>query len=171
MLKIYTQTGDGGTTALWDGSRVSKDDPHIETNGALDELNAAIGLAKSFAPGSMKDELDELQNRLVALMSYVARGKRPQASPDSDELERWVDRTLFAYPLDKLFVNPGATTAGAALHLARSIARRAERAALPIRAENGGDIEAAAYSYLNRLSDLLFVLAHKADCLGAPPPS
>lgn len=65
MLKIYTQAGNGGTTALWDGSRVPKDDPHIETNGALDELNAAIGLARSFAQSPMKDELDGLQTRLV----------------------------------------------------------------------------------------------------------
>lgn len=167
MAKIYTQTGDGGTTALWDGTRVPKDDPHIETNGALDELNAAIGLAKSFADRSMKEELDSLQGELVSLMSYVARGRKPQTPPAPEALERWIDRTLSEYPMERLFVNPGETQTGAALHLARAIARRAERAALPIRTRSGGDVEENAYRYINRLSDLLFALAHKADSLGS----
>lgn len=165
MAKIYTGTGDAGRTSLWDGTQVSKNDPHIETNGALDELNAAIGLAKSFAPDAMKQELDGLQTDLVTLMAYVARGKREQIPPQPEHLEKWIDRTLAEYPMGNIFVNPGVTHAGAALHLARTIARRAERAALPIREENGGDIEPDAYKYINRLSDLLFALANKADSL------
>ena len=68
MAKIYTKTGDAGKTRLWDGTPVDKNDLHIETNGALDELNSALGLARSSAQSSMKDELNDLQNRLMILM-------------------------------------------------------------------------------------------------------
>lgn len=166
MTTIYTKTGDTGMTSLWDGTKVGKNDPHIETNGALDELNAAVGLAKSSAPASMTEPLNDLQNRLVALMAYVARGKKKQTPPDAAELEAMIDAVFAEYPLQHAFVNPGQTQTGAALHLARAIARRAERAVLPL-CENGGDIEPEAYRYLNRLSDLLFALAHKADHLGS----
>lgn len=160
--RIYTKTGDAGKTRLWDGTQVGKNDPHIETNGSLDELNSAVGLAKSLSPACLTDELTGLQERLMILMAYVARGKKPQPAPDPAELEDWIDRTMSEYPMDGCFVHPGESPAGAALHLARSIARRAERAALPL-TEGGGDIEPQAYQYINRLSDLLFALAHKTD--------
>lgn len=160
--RIYTKTGDAGKTRLWDGTQVDKNDPRIETNGSLDELNAAVGLAKSLSPACLTDELTGLQERLMMLMAYVARGKKPRPAPDPAELEDWIDRTVAEYPMGGRFVHPGESPAGAALHLARSIARRAERASLPL-TENGGDIEPQAYRYINRLSDLLFSLANKAD--------
>ncbi|MDR3255791.1 MAG: cob(I)yrinic acid a,c-diamide adenosyltransferase [Synergistaceae bacterium] len=162
MARIYTKTGDAGKTRLWDGTQVDKNDPHIETNGALDELNAALGLAKSLAPASVREEINGLQDRLVTLMAYVARGARPQPAPDAAELEAWIDITMAAYPLPNSFINPGESSAGSALHIARAVARRAERTALRLM-EGGGDIEPEAYRYINRLSDLLFALAHKAD--------
>jgi cob(I)alamin adenosyltransferase len=162
MSKIYTKTGDEGKTRLWDGTLVGKNDLHIETNGALDELNAALGLAKSLAPSSIKEELNGLQNRMVTLMSYIARGKKKMAPPDPADLEAWIDRITADYPLGGKLVTPGESQAGAAIHLARSIARRAERKALRIM-ETGGDVEPMAYQFINRLSDLLFALAHKAD--------
>ncbi|MDR3322280.1 MAG: cob(I)yrinic acid a,c-diamide adenosyltransferase [Synergistaceae bacterium] len=162
MARIYTKTGDAGKTRLWDGTQVDKNDLHIETNGALDELNAALGLAKSLAPSSVRDEIGGLQDRMVTLMSYVARGAKPQPAPDATELETWIDGIMERYPLPSGFINPGESPAGSALHMARSIARRAERTALRLVA-GGGDIEPGAYIYINRLSDLLFALAHKAD--------
>jgi ATP:cob(I)alamin adenosyltransferase len=162
MPKIYTKTGDAGKTRLWDGTLVDKNDLHIETNGALDETNAALGLAKSLAPSSIKDEIDELQGSLIKLMAYVARGKKQQPAPDPEELEKRIDRILEDYPMGNSFVHPGESRAGAAIHMARATARRAERFALQIM-EGGGDIEPQAYKYINRLSDFLFAFAHKAD--------
>ncbi|GHV52001.1 ATP--cob(I)alamin adenosyltransferase [Synergistales bacterium] len=161
MLKIYTKTGDSGNTRLWDGTLVRKDNPCIETNGALDELNSAIGIARSIAPQSMKEELNRLQNNLTNLMAYIARGQKQYPAPPAAELEEWIDLIMAEFPPGNSFVNPGESQTGAVLHLARTIARRAERAALPL-IENG-DAEPSAYQYINRLSDLLFALAHKAD--------
>lgn len=161
MVKLYTKTGDKGTTRLWDGTEVSKRDPHIVLNGALDEANSAIGLARSLAPACMKDELNDLQDKMMRLMAYVARGKKSEPTPDPTLLETWQDRIIADYPLTGKFVNPGESPSGGALHLARTIARRAEREALPLL--QSGDIEAGAYQYINRLSDLLYALAHKAD--------
>lgn len=160
--RIYTKTGDSGRTRLWDGTEVGKNDPHIETNGALDELNAAVGLARSLAPACMKDELDGLQNQLMLLMAYVARGKKSQPAPEPEPLEAWIDRINDDYPMGGRFVNPGESPAGGALHLARAIARRAERTMFSLFGD-GGDIEPQVFRYVNRLSDLLFALAHKAD--------
>jgi ATP:cob(I)alamin adenosyltransferase len=162
MPKIYTKTGDAGKTRLWDGTLVNKNDLHIETNGALDETNAALGLAKSVAPYSVKDEIDEIQGSLIKLMAYVARGKKPQPAPDPEELEKKIDRILEDYPMGNSFVHPGESRAGAAIHMARATVRRAERFALRIM-EDGGDVEPQAYKYINRLSDFLFAFAHKAD--------
>lgn len=159
--RIYTKTGDTGKTRLWDGTQVSKNDPHIETNGTLDEVNAALGLAKSLAPACMADELNGLQDRMMLLMAYVARGGKERAAPDPAELEAWIDAISGDYPMEGRFVNPGESPAGGALHIARAAARRAERASLPLL--DSGELEPMAYSYINRLSDLLFALAHKAD--------
>ena len=162
MGKIYTRAGDGGNTSLWDGTPVSKGDLHIETNGVLDELSSAIGLARSLAPAAIKKELERLQELIFLLMAYVARGKKVQPTPDPGVLEAWIDELSSEYPTERGFVYSGESPSGGALHLARTIARRAERVALPL-FETGGTMEPAAYQYINRLSDLLFALARKAD--------
>lgn len=162
MARIYTGGGDHGETRLWDGSRVSKLDPRIELNGVLDETSSAVGLARSLAPASVQPELLKVQKLLQDLMAYVARGRRDATPPSWKALEAWIDEIGENYPMRPEFVFPGDSPAGGALHVARSTVRRAERAALPL--WDGGDmISEDAYKFINRLSDLLYALAHKAD--------
>jgi ATP:cob(I)alamin adenosyltransferase len=158
-MKLITRTGDGGATRLFDGSPVAKDDPRIETNGCLDELSSALGLGKALAPVSVRPELERLQILLVDLMAYVARGRREVPGPDPKALEAWAAELLGLVPVENRFVLPGETPAEGALHLARAVARRAERAALPLRRD--GLVSPEAYSVLNRLSDLIFLLARR----------
>lgn len=159
--RLYTGRGDKGETGLWDGSRVSKRDPRIELNGTLDEVGAAVGLARSLAPRSMWKELLGLQQRLQDLMAYVARGSKNVEEPQAASIERWIDEISEAYPTGGAFVFPGESPAGGALHVARAVVRRAERVALRSLAD--GHIGSDAYETINRLSDLLFALAGKAD--------
>ena len=159
---IYTGGGDRGETRLWDGQRVSKRDPRIELNGTLDEAGALIGLARGLGPAAMQDDLLKVQRLLQDLMAYVARGRREAKVPAASSLEAWIDELLEGYPMRPEFVLPGDSPAGGALHAARAVARRAERVALPLW-DGGGVIEEEAYRLINRLSDLLYVLAHKAD--------
>lgn len=163
MSRIYTGGGDRGETRLWDGARVSKLDPRIELNGTLDETGASIGLARALGPASMKEELLGVQKLLQDLMAYVARGCKEGVNPPAwQPLEAWIDATLEAYPMKAEFVFPGDSPAGGALHVARTVARRAERIALPLW-DGENLISEDAYRFINRLSDLLYVLAHKAD--------
>lgn len=163
MSRIYTGGGDHGETRLWDGARVSKRDPRIELNGTLDEAGASVGLARALGPASMQEELLKLQKLLQDLMAYVARGRRDGVNPpDWRPLEAWIDKILEDYPLKPEFVFPGDSPAGGALHVARAVARRAERVALPIW-DGENLISEDAYRFINRLSDLLHALAHKAD--------
>ena len=163
MSRIYTGGGDRGETRLWDGARVSKRDPRIELNGTLDETGASIGLARALGPASMKEELLKVQRLLQDLMAYVARGRKEGVHPPAwQPLEEWIDATLEAYPMKAEFVFPGDSPAGGALHVARTVARRAERVALPLW-DGENLISEDAYRFINRLSDLLYVLAHKAD--------
>ena len=161
MGRVTTRTGDGGTTRLWDGTPVPKDDPRIRLNGALDETTSALGLARGLAPLSLKEDLGRLQREISGLMAYVARGKKDAAVPDAAGLESWIERLLAAYPVPDEFLFPGDTAVGGALHLARALSRRAERDALPLARE--GILAPDAMRYLNRLSDMLFVLAVAAD--------
>lgn len=162
MARIYTGGGDHGETRLWDGSRVSKLDPRINLNGILDETSSAVGLARSLAPEAIQPELLKVQKLLQDLMAYIARGRRDAEPPKWKDLESWIDEITANYPMKNEFVFPGDSPAGGALHVARATARRAERAALPL--WDGGDmISEEAYKFINRLSDLLYALAHKAD--------
>ena len=162
MARIYTGGGDHGETRLWDGSRVSKRDPRIELNGALDETSSAVGLARALAPKILQPELLKIQQLLQNLMAYVARGNKSVTPPDWHELEAWIDKTTSSYPLKNEFVFPGDSPAGGALHVARAMVRRAERMALPLW-DGEGMLSEDAYKFINRLSDLLFALARKAD--------
>jgi len=162
MARIYTGGGDHGETRLWDGSRVSKRDPRIELNGALDETSSAVGLARALAPKILQPELLKIQQLLQNLMAYVARGNKTVTPPDWKELEAWIDKTTSSYPLKNEFVFPGDSPAGGALHVARAMVRRAERMALPLW-DGEGMLSEEAYKFINRLSDLLFALARKAD--------
>lgn len=170
-MKIYTRTGDSGTTGLFGGGRVSKAHPRIEAYGTVDETNAQLGLARALlrgAPGH--DELDPVLHALQAeLFELGADLATPAGSKavvprvgagHAARLEGLIDRFDGALPPLRSFILPGGTPAAAALHMARTVCRRAERLAVAAAAEG---LNEQAVVYLNRLSDLLFVLARWAN--------
>jgi cob(I)alamin adenosyltransferase len=168
-MKIYTRGGDSGETRLFSGKRVNKDEARIEALGALDELVSAMGLAK--AAGIEAEAvalLDDLQTELYLVMADVAGEARGEGRLRSDavaRLEAHIDRMDADLPELTDFVIPGGAPGSAALHLARTICRRAERRAVSVLREGGLPGRVAAY--LNRLSDLLFTLARWVE-RGAP---
>lgn len=169
-MKIYTRTGDDGTTGLFGGSRVQKDDLRVEAYGTVDELNACLGMARA---ESLSAELDailaRLQSDLLVLGSELACTPGHEArlpvtllsESDVKRLESAIDTAEIALPALRSFILPGGTRAAASLHLARTIARRAERCVL--RAHRQTPVRTLLLVYLNRLSDLLFVLARSAN--------
>lgn len=173
LTKIYTRTGDGGKTRLGDMSETSKTDARVEAYGTVDEANSAIGLARAALPvGSAIDAvLMRVQNDLFdvgADLCVPDRGEKLDWEPlrataeQVSALEADIDR--FNEKLDPLdsFILPGGTEAAARLHLARTVMRRAERRTVAL-AEAGEPVNAEAIKYLNRASDLLFVLARIAN--------
>jgi cob(I)alamin adenosyltransferase len=166
-LKIYTRRGDRGETDLFAGGRVRKDHPRVEAFGAVDELNSALGVAIAHSPHhDLRVLCCEIQARLFDLGAYLAapdaerRAKAGIAPPqiaDVHALEGSIDRLEGELAPLKRFVLPGGTAAAAAFHLARTVCRRAERGCVALDAEDA--LEASALGYLNRLSDLLFVVA------------
>ena len=167
LTKIYTRGGDAGETSLGDGSRVEKLDCRIGAFGAVDELNAAIGvvLAGELAP-ELREPLERIQNELFDVGADLAVPwgvtDRLRVTQESiDELERLCDRFNAELPELRSFVLPGGTEAAARLHVARTLCRRAERDALLASKELG--INPLVLTYLNRLSDLLFILARSAN--------
>lgn len=176
-MKIYTKTGDAGETSLFDGTRVSKHDARVAAYGDVDELQAVLGVA--LAAGGAGDDITSLlialQRDLFALGAQLADPRhkiaaRVTKAAVSDEriaaLEHAIDRFEAELPPLRHFILAGGTPAGAALHLARTVCRRAERNVIGLGA---GATEPVIRTYLNRLSDLLFVMArvvnHRA---GAP---
>jgi cob(I)alamin adenosyltransferase len=169
-MKIYTKTGDSGETGLFAGPRVRKDSPRIEACGAVDELNAALGLART---ESLPAEIDELLCRIQSELFDVGA---QLATPDpashgtilikpqhGERLEAAIDRHDAALPPLKQFILPGGTRGAALLHLARSICRRAERRVVTLAAPPSENIAPEIIVYLNRLGDLLFVLARAVN--------
>jgi len=160
LSKIVTRTGDDGTTGLADGTRVPKDSARIEACGTVDELNSAIGvlLARPALPATVPELLLDIQHDLFDLGGELAiPGSVLIRAPQVQKLEIAVDRWNDTLPPLREFVLPGGSAAAAACHMARSICRRAERRCWTLtRAEALGP---HALHYLNRLSDLLFVLA------------
>jgi cob(I)alamin adenosyltransferase len=173
LTRIYTKTGDTGTTALGDGSRVAKTDPRIEAYADVDETNAAVGVA--LAMGDLPDEVSEVllivQNDLFDVGAdlcapIVEDPKWPPLRVTEEyvtRLEGWCDE--YNAQLSKLdsFILPGGTPAAALLHVARTVARRAERAAWALVNHEPERTSALPAKYLNRLSDLLFILARTAN--------
>ena len=167
LTRIYTRGGDAGETSLGDGSRVEKLDCRIGAFGAVDELNAAIGvvLAGELA-GELRTPLERVQNELFDVGADLAVpwgvSDRLRVSQESiDELERLCDHFNADLPELRSFVLPGGTEAAARLHVARTLCRRAERDAILASKELG--INPLVLAYLNRLSDLLFILARSAN--------
>jgi cob(I)alamin adenosyltransferase len=159
LTRIYTRTGDGGTTGLADGSRVPKDSPVIEALGAVDELNSALGvlLAEALAD-ELRAWLGDIQNDLFDLGGELSKpGHSILTEAHVTRLERELDRLNAGLPPLEDFVLPAGSRAAALAHVARAVCRRAERRLVALsRAEK---VAPTALQYLNRLSDLLFVLA------------
>ena len=169
-MKIYTKTGDSGDTSLFDGTRVSKTDPRVAAYGDVDELQACLGVVRA---AGLPEDLDgicvSLQRDLFALGARLADpshkiAKRVEKIVINDDsvtrLEGWIDRLDGELPALRHFILSDGAPAGAALHLARTVCRRAERAVLSL----GKDaVEPVVIVYLNRLSDLLFAMARAAN--------
>jgi cob(I)alamin adenosyltransferase len=175
--KIYTKTGDDGTTGLFGGARVAKDSLRIESYGTVDELNSVLGLARSLGLGADHDGLlATIQEQLFVLGADLATPHGAMknfplprvTSVDVVCLERAIDRLEENLPPLKSFILPGGSQAGAALHIGRTVCRRAERAVVML-AHEEPDIGPMPVQYLNRLSDLLFVLARAANHAAAMP--
>ena len=167
LTKIYTRGGDAGETSLGDGSRVSKLDARIAAYGAVDELNSAVGVVVARGcPEAIREVLLRVQNELFDLGADLSvpieHEARLRVTQDQvDRLEDDCDRFNDELPVLKSFVLPGGSDAAAGLHVARTVCRRAEREALV--AAGAHDVNLLALVYLNRLSDLLFILARAAN--------
>lgn len=162
LSKIYTRTGDDGTTGLGDGSRVDKDSLRVEAYGTVDEANSAIGmvLACDSVQEPIRRCLTEVQHDLFELGGELCiPGHSAVQAGFVDRLERQLDGFNADLPPLKDFILPGGGPATAACHLARTIVRRAERRVSTLRKEQ--DVREEAVKYLNRLSDLLFVIARR----------
>jgi cob(I)alamin adenosyltransferase len=164
-MKIYTRTGDDGTTGLLGANRVPKHDARVEAYGTVDELNAALGVARSLEqPGPLDSELDAVQSALFQVGAELATTDSEMlqklsrlAENHVGELERLIDRLEQDLPPLTNFILPGGTPLGAQFHFARTVCRRAERR-LTALAERES-VEPRLVRYLNRLADLLFVMA------------
>jgi cob(I)alamin adenosyltransferase len=168
-MKIYTKTGDDGTTGLFGGGRVKKASLRVDAYGTVDELNATLGLARAtkLDPDSeailarAQVDLFTLGAELACVPGKEAKLNMPLLSAeDAERLEQAIDHAEAFVPPLKYFVLPGGSAQAAALHLARTVCRRAERAVLAL---DDGEPRAELVIYLNRLSDLLFVLARRAN--------
>ncbi len=169
-MRLYTKTGDLGETGLFGGARVGKDTLRVEAYGTIDELNAVLGLARAQQPSEGAAQLlSELQQDLFVLGAELAcvPSKRAQLkmrlldASDIARLEQQIDTLSDATPALRTFVLPGGHPAAAALHLARTVARRGERLTLSLSREE--EVRSEVLIYLNRLSDLLFALARSEN--------
>lgn len=169
LTRIYTRGGDQGETSLGDGTRVAKDNLRVEAFGTVDEANAAIGLARLHAEDDALDMLARIQHDLFDLGADLCTpeaGKRGEEAlrivpAQTDRLEREIDAMNADLPALNSFILPGGTPLAAALHLARTITRRAERLVVALAAAE--PVNPDAIKYLNRLSDHLFVLSRVAN--------
>jgi len=179
-LKIYTKTGDAGETGLFGGGRTSKDSPRVAAYGEVDELNAALGVARALGPEQFADSLlESIQRDLFTigaelatpdpdtLHKVFAHGRTAIGDSGVAALEQAIDEQESRLEPLKHFILPGGTPQAAALHLSRTVCRRAERAVVAVARHER--ISPAILRYLNRLSDLLFVLARAANAHAGRP--
>ena len=169
-MKIYTKTGDTGETSLFDKTRVSKADPRVDAYGEVDELNACLGAARAARlDADLTAVLEQIQSELFAVGARLADPssriaarveKATVTSAEVEQLESMIDRLEAQLPPLRRFILPGGCSAGALLHLARTVCRRAERRVVGLGA---GAVDPVIVTYLNRLSDLLFVMARVAN--------
>lgn len=163
---LYTRTGDKGTTSLVDGSRASKDSTRIDAYGEIDELSSALGLVASGmkCPEEIRDELQHVQHIMFEIGGYLATPVAEGATPQIDylpeeisKLEGWIDSLDERVPRLKSFILPGGCDESSRCHLARTVCRRAERRIITLSGESY--VDPNVISYINRLSDYLFIAA------------
>lgn len=169
-MKIYTKTGDNGQTGLFGGPRVAKDDRRIDAYGGVDELNSWIGMCRvELPPAEIDALLERIQNELFDLGAELATPEPKEwgvscvSDVEIERLEQAIDRWEDELPPLKQFILPHGSRAAAALHVARTICRRVERSVVTLARESSPPISPLVVCYLNRLSDLLFVLARAAN--------
>lgn len=184
ITRVYTKTGDQGTTSLADGSRISKADLRLETYGTVDELNAIVGLCRNSALATgqlsadqsalLDDWLERIQNDLFNLGGDLAtpiasRWESMVVVGETEilQLERMIDQLQEVLPPLREFVLPGGTKLNAELHVARTVCRRAERCAVQL--QERAEINPQAVSFLNRLSDFFFVASRWVQCVQNAP--
>jgi len=170
LVRIYTRTGDGGETGLFDGTRVTKADPRVAAYGDVDELNAWLGLVRSASiDEQLRGMLEQIQRDLFALGARLADpasriaarvAKAAVTADDIARLEQWIDLLEAELPPLRRFILAGGSAAGASLHVARTICRRTERGMVKL---GPGAFENELLVYVNRLSDLLFVMARAGN--------
>jgi len=177
-VKLYTKGGDGGDTGLFGGPRVPKDDVRVRAYGEVDELNAQLGFVLTVDPGDFERALLETVQRDLFTIgaelaapdpASVAKGlPDPLLGPrETEALERAIDRHDASLPGLRSFILPGGGAKAAALHVTRTVCRRAERAVVALAGQ--APVSPAILAYLNRLSDLLFVLARAANARAGHP--
>ena len=170
-MKIYTRTGDQGQTGLFGGTRVSKADPRVAAYGEVDELNACLGVVRANGelPADIAELLEHVQKDLFAIGARLADpaeriagrvAKVAVGDEDIARLEGWIDRFEAELPPLRRFILPGGSQAGALLHLSRTVCRRAERSMVALGTEQ---VDGHLLIYVNRLSDLLFVVARAVN--------
>ena len=175
LTRIYTRAGDAGETSLGDGSRVAKTDARIEAYGTVDEVNSLLGLAlaTSELPDEFRPWLEQVQNDLFDVGADLCvplddpRERLRVTQAQVQRLEELCDLVNERLEPLKSFILPGGTETAARLHVARSVCRRAERLAVDLAGKEG--VNPVALAYLNRLSDLLFILARDANTGSAEP--
>jgi cob(I)alamin adenosyltransferase len=167
-MKIYTRTGDDGTTGLFGGGRVGKDDPRIAAYGSLDELNACLGACRAAGlPPRLDEAVARMQHELFALGAELAtvdaatHGVATLSHESVTRLERLIDELQEQLPALRVFILPGGSAGGAALHVARCVCRRAERELIALNRVT--PVRPTVLQYVNRVSDALFVLARAAN--------
>lgn len=176
LNRIYTRTGDDGTTALGSGARRKKYDLRVDAYGTLDEVNATIGLVRlhTSADAALDGMLSRIQNDLFdveADLCLAEKGPGGARLTVTDTQVEWLEQQIDRLNADlaplRSFILPGGTPASAYLHLARTVCRRAERIMVALRDQPGEHVEAPALKYVNRLSDFLFVAGRHANDRGA----
>ena len=169
-MKIYTKTGDAGTTGLFGGPRVAKDDPRICAYGSVDELNAVIGTARAASLGEKLDAiLSSLQHHLFSIGAELAtpnpkqHGLKWEGAKHVEQMEHWIDEMEASLKPLRNFILPGGSIQAAHLHLARTVCRRTEREIVGFSRDRSVSDASHIVIFLNRLSDLLFVMARFAN--------
>jgi len=176
LVKLYTKAGDGGETGLFDGTRVAKSDPRVDAYGAVDELEAWLGVVRAHrVDADVEAMLSKIQHDLFALGAILAdpshriaaRVHKATLGPDDvARLEHWIDTLDGALPPLRHFVLSGGTPAASQLQVARAVCRRAERRIVGLGA---GAVDPVLLTYINRLSDLLFVMARTVNARSTIP--